>query len=163
MKKRNIHARMPERDELRENPVKLCHEISHLSRNILRASRDNDDVMSSHGTRLVISYLAIGYGITQLDLVNATHLRAPTISVILKNLEAEGLVERKRDKDDLRILRVYLTEKGRDVDRNNIERVKATDTRALLGISEDEAEELMRLLKKIRDNLLENTEGNTEQ
>ena len=100
MKSRSFHTKLPERSEFSDNPVKLCHEISHLSRNILRASCDNDDIMSAHGTRLVVSNLAIKDGVTQLDLVNATHLRASTISVILKNLEDAGIVERKRDEND---------------------------------------------------------------
>ena len=163
MKKGNYHTRLPEREEIRENPVKLCHDISHLSRNILRTSCDNDDIMSAHGTRLVVSYLAICDGITQLDLVNATHLRASTISVILKNLENEGIVQRKRDKKDLRILRVYLTDKGKQIDKSNIERVQATDALALEGLDDSEKQELMRLLKKIRNNLIEKAEGNTDQ
>ena len=163
MKSRNFHAKPPERSEISDNPVKLCHEISHLSRNILRASCDNDDIMSAHGTRLVVSNLAITDGVTQLDLVNATHLRASTISVILKNLEEAGIVERKRDENDLRILRVYLTDKGKQIDKNNIERLRATDSLALAGLDNSEKEQLMHLLKKIRNNLLEKTEGHTEQ
>ncbi len=154
MKNHTCHARPPERAELSNNPVKMCNEISHLFRAHLRGTCDSDDVMSAHGTRLVVSFLAISDGVTQLDLVKATHMKAPTISVILKRLEDEGLVERKRDTDDLRILRVYLTKKGREIDRLNIERLKATDAAALDGISDEEKEELMRLLLKIRDNLL---------
>jgi DNA-binding MarR family transcriptional regulator len=117
--------------------------------------------MSAHGTRLVVSNLAIADGITQLDLVNATHLRASTISVILKNLEDSGIVERKRDENDLRILRVYLTDKGKEIDKNNIERLRATDSLALAGLDDSEKEQLMHLLKKIRNNLLEKTEAHT--
>lgn len=162
MKNIKFHAKLPEREEIRENPVKLCHEISHLSRNILRSTCDNDDVMSAHGTRLVVSNLAVRDGITQLDLVNATHLRASTISVILKNLEDVGIVERRKDKNDLRVLRVYLTDKGKEIDKNNIARLKATDALALSGLDDNEKKELMRLLKKIRNNLLEKSEGDSE-
>lgn len=154
-KKFSCHTRPPERKELSNNPVKMCNEIAHIFRGYLRVSHENDDIMSAHGTRLVISFLAVEDGVTQLDLVNATHMRAPTISVILKKLEEEGIVRREKDKKDLRVFRVYLTDKGREIDKNNIERIKAADAMALEGLDETEKEELMKLLSKIRDNLLE--------
>lgn len=163
MRKHNCPARPPERAEISNNPVKMCNEISHLFRSHMRTARENDDIMSAHGTRLVLSFLAIRDGVTQLDLVNATHMRASTISVILKKLEDEEIVERKKDKEDLRILRVYLTDKGRELDRINIVRLKETDAAALNGITEDEKEELMRLLSKIRDNLISLDESSQEE
>ena len=102
-----------------------------------------------------LSFLASGDGVTQLDLVNATHLRPPTISVILKELEADGIVERRRDEADMRSIRVYLTDKGRELDRRNISKIKQLDAVALDGLDNDEQETLMRLLGKIRDNLLD--------
>ncbi len=145
---------MPERKELSNNPVKMCHEIAHLFRAKMRDISAGDEMASQHGTRSVISFLAAGDGVTQLDLVNATHLRPPTISVILKELEAEDIVERRRDEKDMRSIRVYLTDKGRELDRRNISKIKQLDAMALEGIAEDEQETLMRLLGKIRDNLL---------
>ena len=153
--------KMPERKELSNNPVKMCNEVAHLFRAAIREMNDNDDIVANRGTRLVLAFLATGDGVTQLDLVNATHLRAPTVSVILKNLEENGLVERRRDKEDLRALRVYLTDKGRELDKKNIEKIKRADAMALDGITEEECEVLMRLLGKIRDNLLE--EGRSEE
>lgn len=146
--------RMPERKELSNNPVKMCHEIAHLFRAKMRDISAGDEMSSQHGTRSVLSFLAAGDGVTQLELVNATHLRPPTISCILKDLEAEGIVERKRDKDDMRSIRVYLTDKGRELDRRNINKIKQVDAMALEGISEDDQKALMLLLGRIRDNLL---------
>ena len=47
------------------------------------------------------------------EIVNATKFPAPTVSQMLKRLEALGLVERSLDKSDLRRYRFDLTEKGR--------------------------------------------------
>ena len=145
---------IPERKELSNNPVKMCHEVSHLFRARMREMNAGDELPSQHGVRMVLSFLAAGDGVTQLDLVNATHLRPPTISVILKDLESSGIVERKRDDEDLRSIRVYLTDKGRELDRRNIVKIKQVDSMALDGISEEEQTTLMLLLGKIRDNLL---------
>ena len=132
----------------------MCNEIARLFRYRIKESSDNDELFASHGTRLVLALLAVKDGVTQLDIVNATRMRPPTISVILKNLEEQGIVERKKDPSDLRVLRVHLTKKGKALDKKSIEIIRQTDAIALDGLTEEEKETLMLLLAKIRDNLL---------
>ncbi len=150
----------PPRKELSDTPIKFCNEISRLFRAKLRQSDDSEGVMSQPGAHLVLSRLAVCDGITQLELVRATHLRPPTVSVILQKMEAEGLVERKCDEHDRRAVRVTLTEAGRALDRKNIETIKRIDEVALCDLSEEEIAALMVLLPKIRDNLLNANETN---
>ena len=122
--------------------------------------------MSQPGAHLVLSRLAVCDGITQLELVRATHLRPPTVSVILQKMEAEGLVERKSDEHDRRAVRVTLTKAGRALDRKNIEAIHTIDAVALADLCEDEIAVLMKLLPKIRNNLLqllENSEKSEKQ
>ncbi len=161
-KKHKCPARPPERAELSNNPVKMCNEISHIFHAKMRELNESEDTAAQPGTRLVLSFLAAGDGVTQLDLVNATHLRPPTISIILKKLEEDGIVERRRDEQDLRSVRVYLTERGKDIDSRNIRKIKFVDSIALEGLSEDEKNTMMSLLGKMRDNLLrsKNTKAN---
>jgi len=157
-KKQKMPAPMPARTELSDTPIKLCNEICRLFRAYLRANETQEGVMTQQGAHLVLSTLAIHDGIHQLDLVRQTHLRPPTVSVILRKMEEEGLVERRSDPDDLRAVRVYLSEKGRALDRENIERIKRLDAIALRDLSEQEIDVLMALLPKIRNNLLQNRE-----
>ena len=149
-----IPASPPERVELSDNPVKLCNEISRLFRAKMRQNENADGVMTQPGAHLVLAFLAAGDGRTQRELVCATHLRPPTVSLILKKMEEEGIVHRESDPCDARAVRVYLTEHGRKIDEEHIARIKAMDTEALAGISENEAETLMKLLSKIRNNLI---------
>ena len=143
----------PERKELNDNPVKLCHDITRLSRAKAREA-NVEGVMSQPGARLVLSFLAIGDGVTQRALVEATHLRPPTVSVIIGKMEDEGMVERRRNPDDRRETRVYLTDYGREVDMKGIANIKATDALAVEGLDACEIETLMRLLEKMRSNLV---------
>ena len=154
MKHKNEVPAMPKRQELSDNPVKLCNEIARLFRHRMREADIHEGVMSQPGAHLVLSSLAVHDGINQLELVRYTHLRAPTVSVILKKMEAEGLVERGSDPDDLRSVKVHLTDAGRRLDAENINAIKKLDASALRGVSEEEYELLMALLPKIRDNLL---------
>ena len=143
----------PKREELTDNPVKLCHDIARLGR---AKNRETviEGVMSQPGARLVLSFLAVSDGKSQKELVELTHLRAPTVSVILQKMEDEGIAERRRNPEDKRELRVYLTEYGREVDRNGIAKIKQTDALALEGLSPQEIETLMTLLGKMKENLL---------
>ena len=155
----------PERKELNDNPVKLCHDITRLSRAKAREA-NVEGVMSQPGARLVLSLLAISDGVTQRSLVDGTHLRPPTVSVIIGKMEEEGMVERRRNPDDKREMRVYLTDHGREVDMKGIANIKATDALAIEGLEEAEVDTLMRLLGKMRDNLVlsltENRKENKE-
>lgn len=155
-------AMPPERVELSDNPVKLCNEISRLFRARMRETVDADGVMTQPGAHLVLSFLAVRDGITQLDLVNATHLRAPSVSAILKKMEEEGIVTRLRDERDARAVRIYLTAHGREIDREHIKRIKAIDAEALEGLGEAERDTLMALLCVVRDNLIKKKCENKE-
>jgi DNA-binding MarR family transcriptional regulator len=110
--------------------------------------------MSQPGARLVLSLLAISDGRSQRELAELTRLRPPTVSVILRRMADEGMVEIKSSESDMRVKYVYLTEHGKMTDKANIEKIKATDAKGLGGLSDEENETLMRLLGKIRDNLL---------
>ena len=143
----------PARREISDNPVKLCHEISRLSSARVRGA-NIEGIMSQHGARLVLSALVIENGASQRRIAEITHLSPPTVSVILRNMQDEGIVELSADTDDKRQMRVTLTDYGREVDRRAIEKIKQTDSLALEGLSEQECDILMSLLNRMRENLL---------
>lgn len=144
----------PPRPELSDNPVKMCCEISRIFHTLMRENCDIDGVMSQPGARLVLSVLAVGDGINQRELVSRTHLRAPTVSVIVKKMVDEGMAELSVAEHDMRVKKVYLTEYGRQTDREEIQKLKAMDAIGLEGIEQGEYDVLMSLLERIRENLL---------
>jgi DNA-binding MarR family transcriptional regulator len=150
----------PRRCELGSNPVKLCHEISRLTGARVRGA-NIEGVMSQHGARLVLSALAVSDGASQRDIVEMTHLRPPTVSVILRKMQDEEIVELFKNLDDKRELRARLTQKGKEIDRHGLEKIRQTDALALRGLSEDEQATLMALLGRMRENLL--VEQNNEE
>lgn len=109
----------------------------------------------SHGYRRMLFHLAHGDGITQLELVKLTRLTAPTVSVALAKMEKEGLVKRVSDEKDMRKVKVYLTEKGREHDDFIKAKSHETEEKMLKGISEEEKEQLVCTLRKILTNMLE--------
>ena len=161
MKQRERIA-MPRRIELRETPIKLCHDISRLFGAWMRAEGEMDGVLTQPGARAILSMLAVSNGLCQRDLVKMTHLRPPTVSVILQKMEETGMVERRCDEGDRRITRVHLTDFGRTIDAQMITRIQTGDACALEGLSAEERETLMRLLSRIRENLIANAEKKEE-
>ena len=136
-------------------PPMVLNEVSRLCMTLLhQMSGEDAGGGKQHSRRLILMKLARGDGITQGELVAASKMTAATISVALKSLESEGLVERRGDEDDLRVIRVYLTEKGREVDEKNKERVRCVDSIMMRGLSKTEQDDLMTLLMKMRENLL---------
>ena len=91
---------------------------------------------------------------TQRRIVEATHLRPPTVSVIISKMQDEGMVRIEQNPNDRRQTIILLTERGREVDAGVVEKIKEADALALEGLSENEIETLMCLLSKMRDNMI---------
>ncbi len=54
-------------------------------------------------------------GISQQDLAHKLLVGRSNISMLLPQIEKRGLIERRKDETDKRILRLYLTDKGREI------------------------------------------------
>jgi len=134
-------------------PPMLVNQIARLFQNRMR-SYDLDGVMSQESARQIMRELAREDGCSQLDLVHRTHLKPPTVSVTLKRLESEGLVERKSDSIDQRVTRVFLSEQGREHSRRVRERLKDLDAELMQGFSEEETQQLLQFLARMRDNIV---------
>ncbi len=137
---------------LEPTPGMLISEISKLFHD--QMNQNSEKLGFKNGYRQILRHLAHKDGITQIDLVHSTHLKAPTISVTLKKMEEERLVRREADKEDQRQIHVYLTEKGRTMERTFFGKLVETEEILLRDISADEKNALCATLKKMRKNLL---------
>ncbi|MBO7341845.1 MAG: MarR family transcriptional regulator [Clostridia bacterium] len=146
---------LPPCAELRDMPLspRLVMEISRLLR--ARMQREECGVMAQSTARVVMAHLAVNESLGQLDIVNLTHLKPPTVSTLLYRMEAEGYITRVSDARDKRANRVALSEKGRAFDREQLHRLSTNDHQAVKGLSQDEQKTLEALLLRVRDNLTE--------
>ena len=55
-------------------------------------------------------------GLTQVELCNKLNCEAPTVTNMLSALEKKELIMRKKDPDDKRTNRIYLTEAGKNME-----------------------------------------------
>ena len=88
------------------------------------------------------------------DIAGVTRHDRTTITRVIDGLDRRGLVERGRDPDDRRAVRVRLTRAGRRLHRQLEPVVRGVLRSAFAGISEDDSEALFATLSRIHDNLL---------
>lgn len=55
-------------------------------------------------------------GLTITELGDKLFLKASTITSLVDRMERDGLVRRERNKDDRRVVRIFLTEKARNLE-----------------------------------------------
>jgi len=134
-----------------ETPPMIINEISRL---FAAKMRECESEMQQESIRLIIISLAHRQGVTQLDIVKKTHLSPPTVSVTLKRLEEQGYISRVTDAVDQRAVRVYLTEKGQQMNLDSLRHAQMVDSILMKNITEEEKELLLGLLRRMRSNIL---------
>ncbi|MGW4568376.1 MarR family winged helix-turn-helix transcriptional regulator [Streptomyces sp. NPDC004561] len=84
------------------------------------------------------------------DLTAPTGLTQPRVTVLLKELEERGLVERRRCTDDRRATNAYLTNQGQELLRQGRRRIAA----ALLDVLGPTVEDAERVVAAARETVL---------
>ncbi len=103
----------------------------------------------------ILKYLSDHDGCKQSDIAKIEHLTPATITVMLQTMEKNGLIERKSDENDLRIMRVFITEKGRDIQRKCDDAISKMEKEIYKDFTKEEIETFRYLLGKKRDRLKE--------
>src|SRR6516164_6998420 len=80
---------------------------------------------------------------------------APTATGIITRLEQHGLVERRHDREDRRVVKIYLTEEGRNIIRAIASPVEQFDHSLKRGFAEGEVDRLETQLQQIIANVSE--------
>ena len=91
-------------------------------------------------------------GRTVAELGRAIELDSGTLSPLLRRLEAARLIRRERSATDERVVRVFVTDRGRELEP----RAAAVRARveAATGLSEAEFAELRSMLHRLRDRIV---------
>ena len=92
-------------------------------------------------------------GMAQKELAKHIGVKPPSITVMLKKLEAEAYIEKKQDENDQRIMRIFLTEKGKNIAAKMETVMEQLEQEAFANMNEQEVMLFRRLLLQMRDNL----------
>ena len=109
--------------------------------------------MRRHGLRLgqnqMLAALWEHDGRTPGEVAAAVHVTTPTVVKMADRMTAAGLLERRRDERDNRLVRLWLTDRGRAL-REPVEAERdLLDARVTASLTEAERAALMHALRKI--------------
>lgn len=114
-------------------------------------------MLSSKGVTRVqwiaLYYLGKGQHINQKVLAEKMYIKESTVTRLVDRMEKEGLVERKKNQEDRRIVNLVLTEKGMKYREDLIpEGIRFNDL-VSKDITEEEMKTFMYVLDKMVNNL----------
>ncbi len=107
----------------------------------------------SAGTWFSLVLLSKKDGISQGELSQKFEIDPSRVTRLAKRLEREGLILRKRDPEDHRIVRMFLTESGRGLVEDLSEHRVRFDRRIAAMLSPKELTELRRMLGVLTENM----------
>jgi MarR family transcriptional regulator, organic hydroperoxide resistance regulator len=106
------------------------------------------------GQDKLLARLWLGDGITQMQLCEHLKCEPPTVTNMVKSLEQNGFIYRKRDELDARVMRIYLTDKGKELEKPVDFKWKEQQEKLLHSISPEERLILRELMKRMERNLI---------
>ena len=127
--------------------IMLVNNISKNFRDKMRVKCEELGLVDAY--RPIFWVLKEHDGCTQLDICKLTQLKAPTVSLTLQKMETGGFIKRVVDEDDKRNVRIFITEKGNDIQTEIGRLLKETENEFLKDLDESEQEVLKKLLLKV--------------
>lgn len=107
---------------------------------------------SMHGEQFVLTFLSRhGGSVIPSEISNEMGISTARVAAALGSLESKGLVTRRIDERDRRRILVELTEDGRAQEASHAKAITGVLVRMLEDLGEADANELLRILKKISE------------
>ena len=92
-------------------------------------------------------------GMSQKEMASALNLSPATMTVTLKRMEKAGLVCREMDEHDQRILRVHLSEQGKQMWLKSADQIRCVTEELLEGFTPEEERQMHEYLRRIAINM----------
>jgi DNA-binding MarR family transcriptional regulator len=105
------------------------------------------------GQEFILRSLWAEDGLTPGQIARRLGLATPTVTKMTNRMEAARLVRRGPDSTDRRLVRIYLTERGRALKDVINEEMRHVTERALRSVTPEERRQLVRLLHEVHRNL----------
>tara|TARA_R110000751_G_scaffold237274_1_gene338327 strand:+ start:7301 stop:7747 length:447 start_codon:yes stop_codon:yes gene_type:complete len=88
-------------------------------------------------------------GLTQKQLVDRLDIEQATMANTLARMERDGLVVRKKDTNDGRVQRIWLTDRARELQGPAISAAQEENAVRLAGFTKDEKRQFVALIQKV--------------
>ncbi len=123
---------------------KVLHDLGFFGRYLHYAAGGRS------GQKHIITFLSFHDGhMTQRELQESLDISSGAISEVLAKVEADGLVERTRSKEDRRLQEVRLTERGRELAQTYARERNAFESASLGCLDAGEQDQLLSLLDRL--------------
>ena len=96
-----------------------------------------DQIGMHRAQAIVLCRLYLHDGMTQSEIGDQLSVQGATVTNMLQRMEESGLVTRRRDPEDNRLVRVYLSQSGREKERAITEQFLKLESTLFEGISEE--------------------------
>lgn len=127
----------------------ICTLLKRVANQVSRIRGSAGPENPAAGMGVILSLLAEGHEMNQLELANALQIRSASLSETILKLEARGYVARKKNPHDRRARLVTLTPKGVEAEKL-IRRERQHTSDAILSVlTDEECDALYALLKKL--------------
>ncbi len=134
--------------------VSLGYQVNHLARVFEAALRTQIAPFGvAPGQFPALLSLFEEDGLTQTEMCRRVQVGQPTMANTLRRLERDGLVTRTPDPGDGRSSRVRLTDRAREIEDDLVRIGQGINASAVVGMSEAEAEALLKSIALLIDNL----------
>ena len=97
----------------------------------------------------ILQLIAGSKPLQQAEIGRLLRIDRTTMVKVIDELQKLNLIERQRDPDDRRAYAIYLTDKGKKLLPEMIERVQQAEQSALSNLTKSEREKLQGLLNKV--------------
>ena len=118
-----------------------------------RLLKDLEATGLSNGQPKVLAFLKSHEGRSQKEIAQACQLEPSSVTVLLKRMEQQGIIERRLREGDQKTRCVFLTGRGRELAACSVESFFRIQELALSGFREEEKTQLMDYCRRIVDNL----------
>ena len=134
----------------------LIHDVARLLRK--NFNRRVQSLGMTQEQCRVILHLSRNEGVQQVELAELLEIKPITLARLLDKLQESALIERRRNPDDRRAFRLYLTPGAHPVLRNILAIGAATRVDANKDIPAADLEKLFSVLSRLKTNLLRSEE-----
>lgn len=132
--------------------------IGYLLIQICKARRNKANEMLAKfdihaGQDVLLTYLGQEDGQTVSNLVEKICISHATMVRMIERMESNDLIHKAKDENDMRVSRIYLTDKGKTALQEVYAVWKSLEEKTLMGISGEDQDTLRRILGNLLDNL----------
>ena len=138
----------------KENPQSLQGAFMRLLHRYTEVNFERLKDMGVHPGQLpFLNIISHKEGISQRELAECLHVKPPTVAVTVKRLEKADVIYRRPDPNDMRISRIYLTEKGIRISAQIEVVIQENEKVLTAGFSEEELELARHFFTRMIQNL----------